>query len=117
MQSGQASLQPGLIDFNRKNIAAWPILYASLSLRVKPMFLAETHSGDLVEVLDLSNLANPFEDCVKVQYQRGEDLADPEIVSKRELSFPSGEPLPQCWLDSHYRDLKIFSRFRHSGRV
>ncbi len=67
------------------------------------MFLKQTSSGDLVDVIDMSELVNPFGDMVLVQFQRGEDLADPEAIAKSELTFPSGECLPQCWLNGHYR--------------
>lgn len=79
------------------------------------MFLRETRSGDLVEVLDLEQLSNPFRDKVKVQYQHGEDLLEPELMAKSTLNFPSGEALPQCWLDGHYRDKQIFAR--RAGRT
>ncbi|MBY5991471.1 acetyltransferase [Ferrimonas balearica] len=67
------------------------------------MLLRETESGDLVEVADTSALINPFVDSVMVQYQCGEDLADPELCTKDHLSFPSGEALPICWKDGFYR--------------
>lgn len=67
------------------------------------MFLSEKKSGDLVEIIDTHELSNPFKTKLLVQFQRGEDLAEPEIMEKSELCFPSGEALPTCWLDGHYR--------------
>ena len=32
----------------------------------------------------------------------GEIIQRPENFLKSELAFPSGEPLPLCWIDSHY---------------
>ncbi|GAA5217051.1 acetyltransferase [Corallincola platygyrae] len=75
------------------------------------MLLRETQSGDLVDVVDMSALTNPFIDQVLVQYQHGEDLLEPEVLSKSQLRFPSGEGLPVCWSDGHYRDKQVFSRF------
>ncbi|GAA4903329.1 acetyltransferase [Ferrimonas pelagia] len=67
------------------------------------MLLREKSSGDLVEVIDSNSLLNPFVDQVKVQFQCGQDLADPEMCDKKGLTFPSGEGLPECWLNGHYR--------------
>lgn len=75
------------------------------------MFLSEAKSGDLVEILDMHDLSNPFKQRLRVQFQRGEDLAEPEYMEKSLLCFPSGEQLPLCWLDGHYRDAKVFARF------
>ncbi|MBY5920545.1 acetyltransferase [Ferrimonas balearica] len=67
------------------------------------MLLRDTQSGDLVEVMDTTALVNPFADSVMVQFQCGEDLPDPEICTKSNLVFPSGETLPECWRNGHYR--------------
>ncbi len=68
------------------------------------MFLKDKTNGELVEVLTLKNLFDPFLDEVVGRYQQGEEVQDPEKLKKAELLFPSGEPLPQCWIDPHYRD-------------
>jgi hypothetical protein len=80
------------------------------------MFLTQSITGDLVEVLDTASLANPYEHEIKVQFQHGEDLNDPELIDKHQLCFPSGEALPECWLNAHYRHAKVFSRFTGAGR-
>ena len=67
------------------------------------MFLSETKTGDLVEIFDTRDLSNPFKTTLLVQFQRGEDLTEPEMIEKSKLCFPSGEALPNCWLDGHYR--------------
>lgn len=67
------------------------------------MLLRDTISGDLVEVSDISSLVNPFIDQLSVQFQCGEDLADYENCAKAALTFPSGEALPKCWVNGHYR--------------
>jgi hypothetical protein len=33
----------------------------------------------------------------------GEELQEPHHFSKAELTFPSGEALPRCWVDAQYR--------------
>ena len=68
------------------------------------MFLKDRNSGELVEVLTLKNLFDPFLDEVAGRYQQGEEVQDPVQLKKTELIFPSGEPLPQCWINPHYRD-------------
>ncbi|EAS41514.1 acetyltransferase [Photobacterium profundum] len=67
------------------------------------MFLKETRTGDLVDVIDMGSLINPFTQQVDVQYQSGEDLADPVAIDKQNLAFPSGEQLPECWINGYYR--------------
>ncbi len=67
------------------------------------MFLKDSQTGDLVEVLDPKEMFNPASPTMKVRYQAGEDLGDPVVVDKTQLEFPSGEPLPRCWVDMHYR--------------
>jgi hypothetical protein len=68
------------------------------------MFLKNKSNGDLVEVLTLKDLFDPF--CTQLigRYQHGEELQDPEKFNKSDLSFPSGEQLPRCWVDAHYRE-------------
>ena len=61
-------------------------------------------NGTLVEVLDFKALVDPFATAVQARIHGGEELQDPHHFEKGELSFPSGEALPRCWLDSHYRD-------------
>ena len=61
-------------------------------------------NGSLVEVLDLKGLIDPFVSAVQARIHGGEELQDAHHFEKAELSFPSGEALPRCWVDSHYRD-------------
>lgn len=67
------------------------------------MFLREITSGDLVEVLDLASLFDPFKTQVWGRQCGGEEPQDPTFFPKSGLVFPSGEALPRCWLDPHYR--------------
>ncbi len=67
------------------------------------MFLKDKTSGELVQVLTIQNLSDPFLDEVAGRYQRGEEVQDPVQVKKTELIFPSGEVLPRCWTDPLYR--------------
>ena len=70
------------------------------------MFLKvlDPDESSLVEVLDLRQLFDPFAGDVLARLHAGEELQDPGSFSKASLVFPSGEPLPRCWLDPHYAD-------------
>ncbi len=68
------------------------------------MYLRHRPSGDLVEVLDLRALFDPCRERVVGRFHWGEELQDPAGFAKAELEFPSGEPLPRCWVDPHYRE-------------
>jgi hypothetical protein len=67
------------------------------------MFLKHTPTGDLIEVIDLPDVIDPFSATVRGRQQAGEDTMDIDEFEKTDLVFPSGEPLPLCWRDSHYR--------------
>lgn len=67
------------------------------------MLLAEKATGHVIEVLDQHGLYDPLEKTVKGSLHYGEEAQDPEQFLKKDLAFPSGEPLPQCWIDPDYR--------------
>jgi hypothetical protein len=67
------------------------------------MFLKNKSSGDLAEVVDVAMLVDPHAQQLMVRYQAGEEVGDPVQADKSAFVFPSGEALPKCWLDSHYR--------------
>ncbi len=68
------------------------------------MYLKHQPSSDLVEILDLTSLFDPFRDEVVGRFHAGEELQDPAKFSKSELIFPSGESIPRCWTDGKYRE-------------
>ena len=68
------------------------------------MLLKEMSSGHMVEVLSLVDLINLNCDEVVGRYQEGEEVQDPKKFNKAGLVFLSGEELPRCWTDPHYRD-------------
>ncbi|MEB3121120.1 MAG: acetyltransferase [Snowella sp.] len=67
------------------------------------MLLQEKETGNLVKVMDFQSLINPNESEIIIQIQAGQEEQDPELRRKNNLSFPSGENLPICWLDANYR--------------
>jgi len=71
--------------------------------RKNDVYLKERKSGDLVEVLDLSALFDPFKSDVAGRFHAGEELQEPQVFAKADLVFPSDEKLPRCWVDPKYR--------------
>lgn len=71
------------------------------------MFLKESATGKLVEVLSLNDLINPIHASLVGRYNAGEELQDPDKFAKAGLVFLSGESLPRCWTDIHYRDAEL----------
>lgn len=68
------------------------------------MYLKHRQSGDLVEVLDLASLFDPFRSDLTGRYHAGEELQDAMAFKKLDLVFPSGEALPLCWTDGKYKE-------------
>jgi len=71
------------------------------------MFLKERARGELVEVLSVQDLFNPHLDELAGRYHHGEEMQDPAQFKKTDLCFPSGEALPKCWMNAHYRDQEL----------
>ena len=71
------------------------------------MLLKEKSSVHMVDVNNIVDLMNPNCDEVIGRSQEGEELQDPEKYSKSNLVFLSGEELPRCWKDPHYRDEEL----------
>jgi hypothetical protein len=67
------------------------------------MYLKHKGNGDMVEVVAVEALFDPYNPMIIGRYHAGEELQDSTQFSKSELIFPSGESLPRCWLDAHYR--------------
>ena len=66
------------------------------------MFLRHAPTDDLVEVIDLPDVINPNSPTIRARAHTGDIIQRPENFLKSELLFPSGESLPQCWVDIHY---------------
>lgn len=69
------------------------------------MFLKSKSHGELVEILEVENLYDPFKQEILGRFHAGEEMQDPETFRKSELIFPSGESIPQCWLDPDYQHI------------
>jgi hypothetical protein len=70
------------------------------------MLLQNTENGTLVEVLDIQEVIGPSHAEIMIQVQSGQEEQDPELISKQNLVFPSGESLPRCWIDADYQKEK-----------
>ena len=68
------------------------------------MLLKQKSSGHMVEVTNYINLIDLNINEVIGRYQEGEEVQDPDKFNKSDLIFLSGEELPRCWSDPHYRD-------------
>ncbi|WP_250657873.1 acetyltransferase [Alkalimarinus coralli] len=79
------------------------------------MLLKLDSNGKLVDIIDIQALINPFHHEVEGQPQWGEDLADPENYLKSDLRFLSGEHLPSCWVNSHYREYQTSTNHMKKG--
>ena len=71
------------------------------------MLLRQKSSGHMVEVKNYINLIDLNIDEVMGQFQEGEEVQDPTAIKKQDLVFLSGEELPRCWRDPHYRDEEL----------
>lgn len=67
------------------------------------MFVKDSQNQTLIELLNPEDLFNPVHDTVQGRQQAGEEEQPPEDYAKDQLIFPSGEPLPQCWVDPNYQ--------------
>jgi len=67
------------------------------------MFLKNRKNGDMVDIDKIQDLTNLYHDKVLGSYQVGEEVQDPQELTKNELVFLSGEDLPRCWTVPDYR--------------
>ncbi|WP_017302945.1 hypothetical protein [Spirulina subsalsa] len=67
------------------------------------MFLEYQPTCELIEVMRIEDLFDPCLPEIMGRSHAGEEMQDPCIYPKADLRFPSGEPLPLCWIDPDYR--------------
>lgn len=75
------------------------------------MLLLQKSTGKLVEVVDIYELANPFDKQLVGCLQWDEDVPDPQCFRKADLCFTSGEELPQCWTDERFGEERLAESF------
>lgn len=71
------------------------------------MYLKQKDEHHLIEVLSIKDLVDPLHPGVAGRSHYGEEIQDPENFPKSDLVFLSGEDLPRCWVDVHYRDREV----------
>lgn len=74
------------------------------------MYLQHRQTGKLIEVLGIADLYNPMHEALIGRYHYGEEVQEPERFAKNDVVFCSGEDLPRCWTDVHYRDADVRRR-------
>jgi hypothetical protein len=74
------------------------------------MFLNQTSSGHMVEVLSIPDLMDPYKLSVSGRLHYGEETQETDSFDKVDLVFLSGESLPRCWVDPQYRDAEVHRR-------
>lgn len=67
------------------------------------MLLKSKQEDVLIEINEVDELINPFKEEVMGEIQAGQNEQPAEPFKKSDLVFPSGEQLPQCWIDSDYK--------------
>mgnify|MGYP001799492617 CR=1 FL=1 len=67
------------------------------------MFVKLSRDKTLIKVVDTGALFNPLETEIQGWQQSGQSEQPASAFSKAQLMFPSGEPLPKCWLDPDYQ--------------
>jgi hypothetical protein len=76
------------------------------------MYLKHRTTEKLVEVLSINDLYNPLHTELVGRYHYGEEVQEAERFAKADLIFLSGENLPRCWTDVHYRDAEAQHHYR-----
>ena len=66
------------------------------------MYLMHKPGGDLIGVLSLDRLFDPFRKAVNGRLHADEECKEPTAFGKGNLVFPSGEYLPRCRVDPAY---------------
>jgi len=67
------------------------------------MFLRQMTSSELIEAIDVMSIVNPSCSTFVARTYLNDEMADVKRYNKQEMMFPSGEPLPRCWLEPGYR--------------
>ena len=67
------------------------------------MLVKQKSTGHLIEVLNLAQLYDPSVKEFEGRFNYGEEMPEPQTFSKNDVIFCSGEALPKCWIDMHYR--------------
>lgn len=68
------------------------------------MLMMLKESEAMLELMTPAELWDPYVTQIRGCRLAGEEKQEPESFSKSDLAFLSGESLPRCWVNPHYRD-------------
>jgi len=71
------------------------------------MLLRRKSNKHMISITNVSELMDLNFTNVEGKDQTGEEEQDSETYLKSDLVFLSGEELPRCWIDPHYRDQEL----------
>lgn len=66
------------------------------------MLLKNREDQTLIQVMHPEELIDPFKESIQGRQKAGEEVQPTQAFDKSALIFPSGESLPQCWMDPEY---------------
>lgn len=67
------------------------------------MLVKNREDNTLIQVMNAEELIDPFQKSIQGRQKAGEEVQPTQSFEKTGLIFPSGEALPQCWMDPNYQ--------------
>ena len=67
------------------------------------MLVKNREDNTLIQVMNSEELIDPSKESIEGREKAGEEVQPTQNFSKSQLVFPSGESLPQCWLNPNYQ--------------
>jgi len=78
------------------------ITVAVTSLSQIIMLVKDREDQTLIQVMNPEELIDPFKQQIQGRQKAGQEVQPTRAFDKSRLIFPSGETLPQCWMDPEY---------------
>lgn len=66
------------------------------------MLVKNREDNTLIQVMNADDLIDPFKQSIQGRQKAGQEVQPTQTFDKSRLVFPSGENLPQCWMDPKY---------------
>jgi len=66
------------------------------------MLVKNREDNTLIQVMNADDLIDPFKESIQGRQKAGQEVQPTQTFDKSRLVFPSGENLPQCWMDPEY---------------
>ena len=67
------------------------------------MLVKNREDNTLIQVMNSEELNAPSKESIEGREKAGEEVQPTQNFPKSQLVFPSGESLPQCWLNPDYQ--------------